>query len=330
MPFHGFVKFSDKVFIASYKKQVTLPTTAAGFSEENYKVLEGLICKGVKLQYVESEFVEKSTGKDETIERKVNLNCEMLRFANDFLYAHFYIDHIENTTEGNTTFKDAASFSNRLTLDLAGLSKIPVSFQLYQTGIPNNATAFNAWDLTTQEAYTEFIEDETTTLLVTTKRANPGMTGWAKALVSLQPVKEVRVGRQIDLSILGIPASWSDDVNDTVLYTKNANVDINGRLPTSGSAPEEEINIELAVQFQQQIYTYYYFGLLDICERIGGFVGFILPIMFFFAPFFILFFLHRQARILCEKHAKCYREGLNDLFGKQIMQLERIKELANQ
>jgi len=149
MPFHGFVKFGDRLLIDAYKKDVTLPSSAAGFSEENYKVLEGLICKGVKLQYIESEFVEKASGKDETIERKVNLNCEMLKFADDFLYAHFYIDHIENTTEGNTTFKDAPSFSNLLKLDLAGLSKIPVSFQLYHTGIPNNATAFNEWDLTT-------------------------------------------------------------------------------------------------------------------------------------------------------------------------------------
>jgi hypothetical protein len=92
---------------------------------------------------------------------------------------------------------------------------------------------------------------------------------------------------------LGIAASWSDDVNDTVIYSKNDNVDINGRLPTKSSAPKKELNIELGVEFSQQIYTYYYFGLLDICERIGGFVGFILPIMFFLAPFFILFFLHR-------------------------------------
>lgn len=128
MPFHGFVKFSDKTFIGAYKKDVSLPSSAAGFSEENYKVLEGLICKTIKLQYIESEFVEKPSGKDETIERKVNLNCEMLKFSDDFLYAHFYIDHIQNTTEGNTTFKDAPSFSNLLKVDLGGLTKIPVSF----------------------------------------------------------------------------------------------------------------------------------------------------------------------------------------------------------
>jgi len=246
MPFHGFVKFGDTTYINAYKKEVTLPKTAAGFSEENYKILEGLICKGVKLQYIESEFVEKP-GKDETIERKVNLNCEMLKFSDDFLYAHFYVDHIANTTEGNTTFKDAPSFTNLLSLDLGGLSKIPVSFQLYQTGIPNNATAFNEWDLTTLESYTEFIEDETTTLLVTTKKGNPGTTGWQKGSVTLQPVKEIRVSKKIDLSILGIPASWSDDVNDTVIYSKNANVDINGRLPTSGSAKKKQVNIELGV-----------------------------------------------------------------------------------
>jgi|TARA_B110000305_G_C19350546_1_gene594017 hypothetical protein len=44
-------------------------------------------------------------------------------------------------------------------------------------------------------------------------------------------------------------ASWSDDVNDTVIYSKNANVDINGRLPTSSSATKKELNIELGVEF---------------------------------------------------------------------------------
>ena len=57
--------------------------------------------------------------------------------------------------------------------------------------------------------------------------------------VALKPVKEIRVGSKIDLSILGMAASWSDNVKDTIIYSKNDNFDKNGRIPIpkSYSAP---------------------------------------------------------------------------------------------
>jgi len=55
---------------------------------------------------------------------------------------------------------------------------------------------------------------------------------------------------------------------------------------------------------------------------------FTLGILYYFSPFLILYFIYVMANLLHAKHTKSYREGLNDLFGKQLLQLEKIKELA--
>lgn len=142
-----------------------------------------------------------------------------------------------------------------------------------------------------------------------------------KALLRVTPTVIIEEGRMIDKRILGIGNTFKD-VNKTVLlFEKNTNVDKDGKLPLIEKSKGSEnmyINFDFDVNYYQQTLKNQYWSPLDTMAQLGGAWMFFQLAFGLFTPFVVICFLSVLARMIRDKRARLYREGLEHLYGKSV------------
>ena len=54
----------------------------------------------------------------------------------------------------------------------------------------------------------------------------------------------------------------------------------------------------LDLDYNEKVYIYQYFTLIDYISYIGGIIGFIVPVLYVLAPFSMLYYLYRLGQII--------------------------------
>ena len=135
----------------------------------------------------------------------------------------------------------------------------------------------------------------------------------------------------IDQRILGIGNSFKDINRTVLLFEKNSNIDPEGKVPLLEKSKGIEnmyINFDFDVNYFQNTLKNQYFSPLDMMVQLGGAWMFFQLLFGLFTPFVIISFLSVLGKMIQNKRARLYREGLEHLYGKTISQLQRIKDLT--
>ena len=89
-----------------------------------------------------------------------------------------------------------------------------------------------------------------------------------------------------------------------------------------------KIFFDFAFDFQQRLIIFNYYTFMDIFAILGGILAAFKPVFGIATPIIILVFLLKVAHAVKENHRKAYRNGLNQIFGKSLSQLRKIKEIS--
>jgi hypothetical protein len=109
---------------------------------------------------------------------------------------------------------------------------------------------------------------------------------------------------------------------------KTLETQLNGKV---GASPSESttLSIPIAVDFLQRDYLYTYYTLFDFITAMGGFKGFVDPIMMLIIPLLCLSYQKKLAQILKERNSRSMRDdmlqvakGLRDKIDQNVIKVD--------
>ena len=90
---------------------------------------------------------------------------------------------------------------------------------------------------------------------------------------------------------------------------------------TTGFVVDIEFDYTESVQFVK------YYDFVDAMVTVGGYLAFFWWVLYLITPIIAICFLLNLAKVIHQKQDKTYREELNELTGKSLAQLQKIKKL---
>lgn len=96
-----------------------------------------------------------------------------------------------------------------------------------------------------------------------------------------------------------------------------------------GSVDVGEVTIPIDFNFEQIREDTYIYTFFDAIARLGGAYVAVRFMFYFLFALMALEYLCKLGKIIGEKYAHAYRDGLNDLAAKSFYQLVKIKEMAD-
>ena len=179
------------------------------------------------------------------------------------------------------------------------LNDLKVESKMYQTESFDCSTCYNEWNFTDIKDQRDFYESNTTNVIFKGEVQNLGSTGYGTFTLHCKAELIHQNEKQVKTSFMGIPVSYQvEDYKLLIIDRFRAKNHMNLVLNNAKSYNSSTVYIVLDIAMIAQDMSVDHYNVGDILMRIGGMIGFVTPILGFFGPFLLIYFLYELAKIL--------------------------------
>ena len=189
---------------------------------------------------------------------------------------------------------------------------VPVMVSIFNTNATSE-TQYGDWKFPTKEQMDIFMNDKTTILLMKTKMFTVGKEALKQTYSKVKVEKEIQKALMTGKQILGFPIQFEDKTTHRFsLERPTNNINEKGELMTQDKyeANYRNLDIFLHIDWTRVVVTYTYKSYSDLISKLGGYKGFLSPVIEIFFPLSSLYFLVELGRIIVDKYKESYKSEL--------------------
>jgi hypothetical protein len=189
---------------------------------------------------------------------------------------------------------------------------IPVVVSIFNTN-ETSETKYGDWKFPTKEQMNIFMNDKTTILLMKTKMFTVGKEALKQTYSEVKVEKEIQKALTTGKQILGFPIQFEDKKTHRFsLQRPTNNINEKGELMTQDKYETNYRNLDifLHIDWTRVVITYTYKSYSDLISKLGGYKGFLGPVLEIFFPLSSLYFLVELGRIIIDKYKESYKSEL--------------------